>query len=145
VRAQITEDIQENMSDMRSERRKLKEQKVLELHDRGYSSRQIASIVHMSLRDVTKYIHRISNKRKSPSTTSVMDEVVLEYRVNGLRCQVRDLNLKRDNLLNEADDLRAQKYNVLNQLRARQSELDVVKRNLETEKFLNEILRDIPH
>jgi aspartyl-tRNA synthetase len=123
----------------------LKEQKVLELHDRGYSSRQIASIVHMSLRDVTKYIHRISNKRKSPSTTSVMDEVVLEYRVNGLRCQVRDLNLKRDNLLNEADDLRAQKYNVLNQLRARQSELDVVKRNLETEKFLNEILRDIPH
>jgi predicted transcriptional regulator len=135
VRAQLTEDRQENMSDIRSERRRIKELQVLELHDKGLSSRKIASLVHLSLRDVTKYIERVSNKTRSPSTTSVMDEVVLEYRVNGLRRQVRDLNLKRENLLNEVDDLRAQKYNFENQLRAKQSEL-------ETKKF-SEILNDI--
>jgi DNA-binding NarL/FixJ family response regulator len=78
------------MSDTRSDRRKFKEMKVLELHDKGFSSRKIASLVHLSLRDVTKYIERVSNKTRSPSTTSVMDKVVLEYRVNGLRRQVRD-------------------------------------------------------
>ena len=49
----------------------------------------------MSLRDVIKYILRVSNKTKSPSTTSVMDEVVLEYRVNGLKREVRDLKIER--------------------------------------------------
>jgi hypothetical protein len=38
--------------------------------------------------------------------------------------------------------LHAQKYVVLNQLRARQSELDVVKRDLGSEKF-SELLNDI--
>jgi DNA-binding NarL/FixJ family response regulator len=72
-----------------SENRKTKELKVLELFDKGYSYRQIASEVHISLRDVTKCIHRISNKRRSPSTTSVMDEVVLEYRVRSKRSSNR--------------------------------------------------------
>jgi orotate phosphoribosyltransferase-like protein len=73
------------MSDTRSDRRKFKELKVLELHDKGFSSRKIASLVHLSLRDATKYIHRFSNKTKSPSTKSIMDEIVLEYRVSEYR------------------------------------------------------------
>lgn len=117
--------------------------KVLELHDQGFSYRKIASLVHLSLRDVTKYIHRISNKTNSPSTISVMDEVVLEYRVNLLRSEVRVLEKERDNLKNEVKDLRAQKYDLVNQVRARQSELDVVKRNLEYERFSKEILEGI--
>jgi predicted transcriptional regulator len=126
------------MSETHSERRKIKELKVLELHDRGFSSRKIASLIHLSLRDVTKYIHRISNKTKSPSTTSVMDEVVLEYRISGMKHELRDLKIERDNLMNEVKDLRTQKYEVINQLRARQSELNAVKRIIEIEKF-NEI------
>lgn len=117
--------------------------KVLELHDQGFSYRKIASLVHLSLRDVTKYIHRISNKTNSPSTISVMDEVVLEYRVNLLRSEVRGLEKERDNLKNEVKDLRAQKYDLVNQVHARQSELDVVKRNLEYERFSKEILEGI--
>ncbi len=133
--AHKTENKQENMSETSSNRRKMKELKVLQLHRQGYSYRKIASSVHLSLRDVTKYIHRISNKTKSPSTTSVMDEVVLEYRVNLLRSEVRELESQRKNLDDELDNLRAQKYNLLIQLHARQSELDVVKRNLEYERF----------
>lgn len=121
----------------------MKELRVLELHQQGYSYRKIASLVHLSLRDVTKYIHRISNKTKSSSTVSVMDEVVLEYRVTGLKHELRDLEIKRENLKDEVNNLRAQKYNVLIQLRAKQSELDVVKGNLEPEEFLKEILNGI--
>jgi hypothetical protein len=58
------------MSDTRSDRRRMKELKVLELHDKALSSRKIAAIVHLSLRDVTKYKHRISNKRKSKILTN---------------------------------------------------------------------------
>ena len=110
------------MSEIRSERRKTKELKVLELYDKGLSYRKIASLVHLSLRDVTKYIHRISNKTTSPSTTSLMDEVVLEYRVNSLLHEVRDLKIERDNLKNEIRDLLAQKYDLQNQMRGRQLE-----------------------
>ena len=63
-------------------------------------------------------------------------------RVTGLRREVKDLEMKRDNLMNEMKDLRMQKYDVMNQLRARESQLDVVKRNLEYERF-SEILKDI--
>jgi predicted nucleic acid-binding Zn-ribbon protein len=126
-----------------SEKRKSKELKVLELHHQGYPYRNIASVVHVSLRDVTKYIHRISNKTKSPSTVSIMDEVVLEYRVNLLRSEVRNLEKERDNLKNKVKDLRAQEYDLLNRLRTNQSELDVVKRNLEYERFSKEILEGI--
>lgn len=108
------------MSEIRSERRKTKELKVLELYDKGFSYRKIASLVHLSLRDVTKYIHRISNKTNSPSSTSLMDEVVLEYRVNNLLHEVRDLKIERDNLKNEIRDLRAQKYVLQNQVRGKQ-------------------------
>jgi hypothetical protein len=72
-----------------------------------------------------------------------MDEVVLEYRVNLLRSQVRDLKIERENLKKEVNDLRAQKYNLLIQLQARQSELDVVKRDLEYERFSDEVFKDI--
>jgi DNA-binding NarL/FixJ family response regulator len=61
-----------------ADRRKNKELKVLELYDQGYSYRKIAEEVHLSLRDVSKYIHRVSNKTKSPSTVSIHDEVILE-------------------------------------------------------------------
>jgi hypothetical protein len=131
------------MSRQLSDRRKTKELKVLELHDRGYSYRKIAKEVHLSLREVTKYIQTISNKRKSQSSTSINDEIVLEYRVNLLRSQVRDLELLMKNLKNEVNDLRAQKYNLQIQVHARQSELDVVKRDLEYERFSNKILGNI--
>ena len=131
------------MSETRSDNRKMKELKVLQLHNQGFSYRKIASLVHLSLREVTKYIHRNFNKTKSPSVTSVMDEVVLEYRVAGLKCEVKDLKMERDNLKNVVTNLRAQKYDVLNQLHARESELVAVKRDLEYEKF-SEILKDIP-
>lgn len=130
------------MSETRSDRRKAKELKVLELYDQGYSSRKIASLVKVSLRDVAKSVHRISNKRNSVSTTSVHDEIVLEYTVNLLRSEVRDLKIERDSLKNEVNNLRAQKYNLLIQLRARHSELGVVKRDLEYERF-SKILNDI--
>jgi predicted nucleic acid-binding Zn-ribbon protein len=77
-------------------------------------------LVHPSLRDVTKYIQRISNKTNSPSTTSLVDEVVLEYRVNNLLHEVRDLKMERDNLRNEIRDLRAQKYDLQNQMHGKQ-------------------------
>jgi predicted transcriptional regulator len=126
------------MSIQLSDRRETKELKVLELHDRGYSYRKIAKEVHLSLREVTKYIQTISNKRKSQSLTSINDEIVLEYRVNLLRSEVRDLELERQSLKNELVDLRAQKYNLQIRVRAKQSELDVLKTNLE-----NEMLKDI--
>jgi transcriptional regulator len=125
-----------------SDKRRTKELKVLQLHEQGYTYRKIASIIHLSLRDVTKFIHRISNNTKSPSTTSLMDEVVLEYRVNGLKHQVRDLRIEKDTLMNEVTDLRAQKYNLQIQVCARQAELDAVKRNLECEKFSRELVND---
>jgi aspartyl-tRNA synthetase len=131
------------MSETRSDRRNTKEQKVLELCNQGYPYRKIASLVHLSLRDVTKFVNLASNKIKSPSVTSIHDEIILEYRVNLLRCEVKELELQRKNLKDETNNLRAQKYNVQIQLRAKQSELDVMKRNLEYEKFSKEILNDI--
>lgn len=74
--------------------------------------------------------------------TSIHDEIVLEYTINLLRSEVRDLKMERDNLMNGVNDLREQKYDLVNQVRARQSELDAVKRDLESEKF-SEILNDI--
>ena len=100
------------MSGIRSDRRKLKKLKVLELYDQGLSYRKIVSTVHMSLRDVAKYVQRVSNKTKSPSAVSVMDEVVLEYRMNLLRSEVKDLKIERDDLKNEVNDLRAQEYDL---------------------------------
>ena len=49
-----------------------------------------------------------------------MDEVVLEYGVNNLLHEVRDLKIERDNLRNEIRDLRAQKYDLQNQMRGKQ-------------------------
>jgi DNA-binding CsgD family transcriptional regulator len=131
------------MPDTRLDRKREKELKVFELYQQGLSYRKIAKEARLSLRDVAKYIHRISNKTKSPSTTSVMDEVVLEYRVNLLRSQVRDLKIERENLKKEVNDLRAQKFNILTQLHARQIELDDVKRDLEYERFSDEVFKDI--
>lgn len=105
--------------------------------------RQIAKEVKVSLRDVTNYVHRISNKTNSPSTSSVMDEVVLEYRVNGLRRDVKDLQMERDKLVNEVNNLRAQNYKLQIQVHAIRSELEVAKRDLEYEKFSNKILKEV--
>ena len=127
----------------RSDTRKAKELKVLQLYNQGYSYRKIAKEVHLSLRDVSRYIHRISNKSKSPSTTSVMDEVVLEYRVNGLRREVKDLKMEKDKLKNELADLRAEIWNVHYKLCDKKSELESVKMNLYSQKLCNEVLKDI--
>lgn len=131
------------MLETRSERKKTKELKVLELHDQGYSYRKIASLVHLSLRDVTKYIHKISNKRRPPSTTLVMDEVVLEYRVTGLKREVKDLQMERENLNKELADLCVLKIKVQNELYVKRFELDSMMRKLENEKFSKEIMKDI--
>ncbi|MGI0043548.1 MAG: hypothetical protein ACRD47_07535 [Nitrososphaeraceae archaeon] len=130
------------MSETCSDRRKTKELRVFELYQQGLSYRKIAKEARLSLRDVAKFVHRISNKAKSPST-SVIDGVVLEYTVNLLRSEVTDLRIEGDSLKNEVTDLRAQKYNLQIQVRAKQSELDTVKRGLEDEKFSKEILNDI--
>ena len=126
-----------------SDKRKTKELEVLKLYSQGYSYRQIARKIHMSLRDVAKYVQTISNKKESQLRTSIHDEIVLEYRVNLLRSEVRDLELERQSLKDEVAELRAQKIKVEIQLRAKQSELDVVKRDLENERFSKEILNDI--
>jgi aspartyl-tRNA synthetase len=147
IRTRIrTKDTLENLasgSPHISDKRKTKELDVLKLHGRGYSYRQIARKIHMSLRDVAKYIQTVSNKKKSQSTTSIHDEIVLEYRANLLRSEVRDLELERQNLKDELSDLHAQKIKVQNQLRAKQLELDAVKRDLEYERFSKIILNDI--
>ena len=131
------------MSETLSDKRKMKELRVLELHQQRYSYRKIASLVHLSLRDVTKYIHRISNKTKSPSTTSIMDEVILEYRVTGLRREVKDLQIERENLNRELADLHVLKIKVQNELYVKRFELDSMMRKLENEKFSKEIMKDI--
>jgi len=123
------------MSETLSDKRKMKELRVLELHQQGYSYRKIASLVHLSLRDVTKYIHRISNKTKSASTISIMDEVILEYRVTGLRREVKDLQIEREKLNRELADLHALKIKVQNELYVKRVELDSMMRKLENEKF----------
>jgi hypothetical protein len=131
------------MSETLSDKRKMKELRVLELHQQGYSYRKIASLVHLSLRDVTKYIHRISNKTKSASTTSIMDEVILEYTVTGLRREVKDLQIEREKLNRELADLHALKIKVQNELYVKRVELDSMMRKLENEKFSKEIMKDI--
>lgn len=113
-----------------SDKRKAKELKVLQLHDQGYSHRKIASIVHMSLRDVNKFINLASNKIKSPSSTSIHDEIILEYRVNLLRSEVKDLESQKEKLKNEVAHLRTQIYDIQYKLRAKQSELESVMMNL---------------
>ena len=124
-------------------KRKMNELRVLELHQQRYSYRKIASLVHLSLRDVTKNIHRISNKTNSPSTTSIIDEVILEYRVTGLRREVKELQIERENLNRELVDLHALKIKVQNELYVKRFELDSMMRKLENEKFSKEIMKDI--
>jgi DNA-binding NarL/FixJ family response regulator len=65
------------MSERHSDRKRANELKVLELHDKGFSYRKIAMEVHVSLRDVAKYIQRISNRKESQSRTSIHDEIFL--------------------------------------------------------------------
>lgn len=125
------------------EGRKIKGLKVLELFDQGYSYRRIAKLVHLSLRDVVKFVNLAADKTRTPSMSSVHDLIVFEYRVNLLKSELKDLAIERDRLKNEVNDLRAQKYNLQIQVHARQSELDAVKRNLEYEKFSKEILNEI--
>jgi hypothetical protein len=111
ARANIIKDRQENMStgSLRlSERKKMKGMKVIELFDQGYSYRKIAKLVRLSLRDVAKFINLAADKTKTPSTASIHDLIILEYRVAGLRREVRGLEILRENLKNEVNDLRAQ-------------------------------------
>ena len=59
------------------------------------------------------------NKRKSRSLTSIHDEIILEYQVNLLKSEVRDIKLERGKLRNELADLSEQKYNIQIQVLAR--------------------------
>jgi predicted transcriptional regulator len=115
-------------STRRYERKKMKGLKVIELFDQGYSYRKIAKLLHMSLRDVSKFINLAADKTKTPSTNSIHDLIILEYRVNLLRPQVRDLELQKEILKNEVNDLRAQKYNLQMQVSTKRTELEVMQR-----------------
>jgi hypothetical protein len=53
-----------------------------------------------------------------------MDEVVLEYRVNGLRHEVRDLELQKENIVRELRDIHAQESNLEDQASANKSEIE---------------------
>ena len=146
ARAKTIQDKQESMSTASlrlSEKRRMKGLKVLELFDQGYSYRKIAQLVHISLRDVSKFINLAADKNRTPSTTSIHDLIILEYRVSNYRQELRDLKLEKEDLKNEVNYLRAQKYDLLNQLRWRQSELDAMKWNLKYEKFSREFLNGI--
>jgi len=145
ARAKIIQYKQENMStgSLRLfERKRMKALKVLELFDQGYSYRKIAKLVHLSLRDVSKFINLAADKTRTPSTASIHDLIILEYRVSNYRYELRNLMLEKENLEKEVYDLRAQKYNVQYQLSAKRVELYSVMRNLENERFSNEILKD---
>lgn len=131
------------MSDTRSERRKMKEMKVFELYNKGMTSRKIASLVHLSLRDVTRFVKLAADKTRTPSTTSIHDLIILEYQVNLLRPQAKELKLLKENLKNEMNELRAEKFDTQNQISIKQSQLDAVKRELEYERFSKEILTDL--
>ena len=125
------------------ERKKMKALKVLELFNQGHSYREIANFLHMSLRDVSQFINLAADRTRTPSTTSIHDLIILEYKVNFLRSQLKDLELQKNNLDREVNDLRAQKYSAQIQLLAKQSELDTVKENLEYERFSKDILNEI--
>ena len=100
MRAQIIRDKQVIMSTASlrlPEKRKMKGLKVLELFDQGYSYRKIAKLVHLSLRDVSKFINLAADKTKTPSTASFHDFIILEYRVSNYRHELRDLRLEKEN------------------------------------------------
>jgi hypothetical protein len=69
--------------------------------------------------DVVKFINLAADKTRSPSTASIHDLIILEYRVNLLRSQERELELQKENLKNEVNDLRAQKNDLQIQVRAK--------------------------
>ena len=143
----IVRNKQENMStgSLRLlERKKMKALKVLELFDQGYSYRKIAKLVHLSLRDVSKFINLAAGKTRTPSTASIHDLIILEYRVSNYRHELNDLRLEKENLKNEVNVLRVQKSDLQNQLGAKRSKLEAVKRDLEYEKFSKEILEFTP-
>jgi predicted transcriptional regulator len=123
------------------ERKKMKALKVLELFDQGYSYRKIAKLVHLSLRDVSKFINLAADKTRTPSTASIHDLIILEYRVSNYRHELNDLRLEKENLKNEVNVLRAQKSDLQNQ--SKRSKLEAVKRDLEYERFSKEILENI--
>ena len=124
------------------ERKKIKALNVLELFDQGYSYRKIAKLVHLSLRDVSKFINLAKDKTRTPSTASIHDLIILEYRVSNYRQELRDLRLEKENLKNEVNDWRAQIHNVRCQLCAKRSEMELVMKNLEYERF-STVLKDI--
>ena len=72
-----------------------------------------------------------------------MDEVVLEYRVTGLKREVKNLQMERENLNKELADLCVLKIKVQNELYVKRFELDSMMRKLENEKFSKEIMKDI--
>ena len=81
--AQVIQPKQENMSlgsIRRFERKKMKGLKVLELFDQGFSYRKIAKLLHMYLRDISKFINLAADKKtKPPSTVSIHDLIILEF------------------------------------------------------------------
>ena len=97
----IVRNKQENMStgSLRLlERKKMKALKVLELFDQGFSYRKIAKLVHLSLRDVSKFINLAADKTRTQSTASIHDLIILEYRVSNYRHELNDLRLEKENL-----------------------------------------------
>lgn len=64
-------------------------------------------------------------------------------RVTGLRREVKDLQIERENPNRELADLHALKIKVQNELYVKRFELDSMMRKLENEKFSKEIMKDI--
>jgi hypothetical protein len=78
----------------------MKELEVLKLHGQGYSYRQIAKEVQVSLREVTKYIQTISNKgglssilvgRRQHAQNLVCRKIFLVL-IHGIKCAVSQSN-----------------------------------------------------
>lgn len=111
---QITQDKEETMSNGSQrllERKKVKGPRVLELFNQGHSYREIAKLVHMSLRDVSKFINLAEDRTGTPS---IHDLIIQEYRVSSYRHELRDLRLQKDHLTTEVS---ADHLDIINKIR----------------------------
>jgi len=59
-----------------------------------------------------KFKHPTRHGVSKEGSTSIMDEVVLVYRVTGPRREIRDLQLQKNDLKNEMTNLRAEIYKI---------------------------------
>ena len=90
-----------------------------------HTYRKIANLVHLSLRDVSKFINLAADKTRTPSTASIHDLIILEYRVLNYRNELKDFRLEKEILKIEVNDLRAQKILLQNKLHVKINDLEI--------------------